>query len=81
MPDLYWYSKGKLCSDHARIGKRSLFCTVFPDRITTRDIVKRLLPLLLRQFLTSVSVKHVIRLCSPSESVFSKETNERVALP
>ena len=57
------------------------FVNVFPNRITTRDIVKPSLPLLLRQFRTSVSLKHVIRPCSTSELVFGNETNERVALP
>ena len=50
------------------------------DRIITRDIVKPLRPHLLRQFLTLVSLKHVLAFafCTTRELVFIKETNERV---
>ena len=60
--------------------RNKLFVNVFPDRITTRDIVKLLPPHLLRQFLTLVSFKHVLffALCTTSELVFTKETNERL---
>ena len=78
MPDFYWYSRENYDLITLGMERGQCFEISFPNRITTRDIVKPLVPLLLRRFLTSVSVIHP---CSTSELVFSKETNKRVALP
>jgi len=55
------------------------FVNVFRDRIITRDIVKLLLPHPLRQFLTLVSLKHVLLFapCTTGKLVVIIETNER----